>query len=383
VNSIPHRAGVKRKDMDNLLAAAAQFAHRSVTDITEFGNGNINKTFLVTTYSEKDSRFVLQRINTHVFPRADLVMMNMRVATEHFRQRLNLVHPCADRRWEVPYIIPAHNGNDYWRDSKGSFWRAIAFIESSQPLLTIKDSNHAGEVGYALGFFHTLLSDLSPDKLADTLPGFHVTPLYLRHYEEVIAKCPLPNSPEVKHCVRFIGERIALSHVLEDARQRGELFLRPIHGDPKVANILIDATTGHAIGVVDLDTVKPGLVHYDIGDCLRSSCNTRGEEIEEWEDACFDAILCRAVLEGYLSLAGGFLTPNDIFYVYDSLRMITFELGLRYFTDYLEGNVYFKVKRPDHNLLRALVQFRLAESIESQEKDIRDIIREVSCTAFR
>ena len=161
------------------------------------------------------------------------------------------------------------------------------------------------------------------------------------------------------------------------AKARDRLKLRPIHGDPKVNNVMIDTGTGHAIGIVDLDTVKPGLVHYDIGDCIRSCCNTAGEETENWEDVRFEPDLCRAILQGYFSMARDFLTEGDYEYLYDAIRLIAFELGLRFFTDYLEGNVYFKVRHSEHNLLRALVQFKLAESIESRAGSIRAIIEDM------
>jgi hypothetical protein len=139
---------------------------------------------------------------------------------------------------------------------------------------------------------------------------------------------------------------------------------------------MIDTTTGQAVSIVDLDTVKPGLVHYDIGDCLRSCCNLMGEETGQWERVHFDPDLCKAILQNYLSMARKFLTENDFDFIYDSIRLIAFELGLRFFADYLEGNIYFKVRRPEHNLARALVQFKLTESIESQETVIRNIILE-------
>jgi len=140
---------------------------------------------------------------------------------------------------------------------------------------------------------------------------------------------------------------------------------------------MIDTATGQAISIVDLDTVKPGLVHYDIGDCLRSCCNPLGEETERWEEVRFEPALCRAILRGYLSLARDFLTANDYEYLYEAIRLIAFELALRFFTDYLEGNVYFKVRHREHNLARALVQFKLTESIESQEATIRAMIQEL------
>jgi Ser/Thr protein kinase RdoA (MazF antagonist) len=165
--------------------------------------------------------------------------------------------------------------------------------------------------------------------------------------------------------------------VLEKAKAQGRLGLRPIHGDPKVNNVMMDTDTGQAISIVDLDTVKPGLVHYDIGDCLRSGCNPLGEETEKWEAVLFDPDLCQAILQGYLSLARDFLTDNDYEYLYDAIRLIAFELGLRFFTDYLEGSVYFKANHQEHNLARALVQFKLTESIESQATAIHAIIQEI------
>jgi len=366
------------KTLDDLFAVAEQFKPQGeVIDIREFGNGNINKTFLVTLDAEGEKHFILQCINTHVFRQPELVIHNMRICTEHMSQRLQRVPLGADRRWEVPSVLLAQDSRDFYLDSDGSFWRAISFIEGSQSFDTIKDTDFAREVGYALGIFHTLLSDLPPDRLSDTLKGFHITPRYLRHYEQVQVKYNAGKSQEVNYCLQFISERNAWAHVLENARAQGRLLLRPIHGDPKVNNIMIDTAIGQAISIVDLDTVKPGLVHYDIGDCLRSGCNTLGEETGQWEKVHFDPDLCRAILQSYLSMAKEFLTENDFFYIFDSIRLIAFELGLRFFTDYLEGNVYFKVRHPEHNLARALVQFKLTESIESQERAIRSIIRQI------
>lgn len=363
--------------MDNLFAVAEQFKPQGrVIDIREFGNGNINNTFLVTLDTKGEKHFILQRINTQVFRQPELVMLNMRICTEHIRRRLQLAPLGAGRRWEVPSVLSAHDGRDHWFDSDGSFWRAISFIDGSQSFDTIKGIEHASEVGYALGIFHTLLSDLPPDRLSDTLEGFHITPRYLRHYEEVLAKYNAGKSPEANYCLQFVSGRNAWAHVLENARAQGRLRLRPIHGDPKVNNIMIDTATGQAISIVDLDTVKPGLVHYDIGDCLRSGCNPMGEETGQWERVHFVPDLCKAILQGYFSMAREFLTENDFSYIYDSIRLIAFELGLRFFTDYLEGNVYFKVRHPEHNLARALVQFKLTESIESQKTAIRNVIRE-------
>ncbi len=363
--------------MDHALIAAQQFTPQGrVLEVREYGSGNVNDTFLVTPDSEGESRFILQRLNSRVFQRPELVMGNLRAVTEHVRARLEEAPVAPGRRWELPRARFTRNGRDHFVDPGGSFWRALSFIEAAQTFDAIRNTEHAKEVGYALGRFHKLLSDLPPARLADTLPGFHLTPVYLRRYDEVVAKNRGKKSPEADFCIRFVDGRRALAPVLEDAKAQGRLRLRPIHGDPKVNNVMMDASTGLAVGMVDLDTVKPGLVHYDIGDCLRSGANPRGEETQDWEAVRFDLELGRAILQGYLSQARDFLTEYDYAYLYDAIRVIAFELGLRFFTDYLEGNVYFKARRPDHNLARALVQFKLTESIESQEEAIRALIRE-------
>ena len=364
--------------MDNLVAVADQFKPQGeVVAIEEYGNGNVNDTFLVTLDSKEEKHFILQRINTQVFRRPELVMLNMRTFSEHVHNRLQHAPLNQGRRWEVVRVLLTDDGQDHWIDLEGSFWRGISFIDGSQSFATIEDIEHAKEVGFALGMFHNLLSDLPSEKLVDTLEGFHITPLYLHYFQEILAQNRPRKSPEVDYALHFIRERRGWAKVLENAKGQGRLGLRAIHGDPKIDNVMMDSATGQAISIVDLDTVKPGLVHYDIGDCLRSACNPLGEETEEWEMVRFDPELCQAILQGYLSLARDFLTENDYEHLYDAIRLIAFELGLRFFTDYLQGNVYFKANHQEHNLARALVQFKLTESIESQKKAILFIIREM------
>ena len=374
--------------MSHLEVAAAQFTPpgRQVLDLRAYGNGNVHDTFLVTVggvhpisslNDPAEPHFILQRLNTRVFPRPELVMGNLRTCTEHLRRRLARAPLSPGRRWETPRVLPAPDGRDYWIDPSGSCWRALSFIEAAQTFDTIRDLEHARQVGCGLGMFQKLLSDLPAASLADTLPGFHVTPEYLRHYDAVLAASPPHPSPEVAYGLRFVNRRRAFAPFLEEAKADGRLHPRPIHGDPKVNNVMLDTATGQAVAMIDLDTVKPGLVHYDIGDCLRSGGNPLGEETEGWEQVSFEPDLCRAILTGYLAMAGDFLADADYNYFFEAVRLIAFELGLRFFTDYLEGNVYFKARHPHHNLARALVQFRLTESIEAQETAIRAIIRDL------
>jgi hypothetical protein len=373
------------KSIDNIdnnpdyrTAAANLFKPRGkVLEIIKYGHGNVNDTFLVTVDSRVEKHFILQRINMRVFPRPELVMLNLRTISTHIRGK----HPDSiigsQRRWETPYVLPTPDGEDYWIDDSGSFWRALSFIERAESFDTILDMDHAEEVGYALGLFQRLVSDLPVNRLADTLEGFHITPLYLAHYDEVLARRGPIQSPEAARAFELVNRRRASARILEEAKANGKLHLLPIHGDPKVNNIMMDTNTRKTVGMIDLDTVKPGLIHYDIGDCLRSCCNPMGEETDRWEDVRFDLDICRAVLKGYLESASSFLSEDDYAYLFEAVRLIAFELGLRFFTDYLEGNIYFKSRYEEHNLARALVQFTLAESIESQESSIRAVIRDM------
>lgn len=364
--------------LDRLTNIAQKFAGSyPVLELKAFGSGNINDTFLVTIANDREPHFVLQRINTHVFQQPALVMQNMRIVTEHIRAKLPPPTETPARRWEVPRVLLTTDDRDCWVEPDDSYWRAISFLDGSESIDIIQDIEHGWEVGYAIGRFHYLISDLDPQQLADTLPGFHITPQYLEYYQQVLPTYHGEVDLEVDYCLKFVQARQEWAKVLEDAKDDGKLPLRPIHGDPKVNNVMICTTTQQAIGAIDLDTVKPGLIHYDIGDCLRSGCNPLGEETKAWQQVHFDPQMCRSILAGYLSQASSFLTEADYNYLFDGIRLIAFELGLRFFTDYLAGNVYFKVKYPTHNLDRALVQFKLTESIEAQELTIRSIVEEL------
>lgn len=364
--------------MDHLFAAAEQFNPPGrISDIQAYGNGNVHDTFLVSPDGQREQQFILQRINTRVFRQPQLVMQNIRTFTEYLRSRLEQNPLSPGRRWEVPHLLVTKEALDHWIDPEGSFWRAISFIDKARSFEIIQDTGHAREVGWALAMFHSLLCELPLEKLADTLEGFHITPGYLRHYDEVLAQSSPSRSPEMHYGLGFVEKRRSWAPVLEEAKAQGRLPLRPIHGDPKVNNFMIDTVSGQAIGLVDLDTVKPGLIHYDIGDCLRSGCNPLGEDTGDWEAVRFEPDYCRAILQGYLPIAGDFFLESDYDYLFEAIRLIAFELGLRFLTDFLEGSVYFKVDHEQQNLTRALVQFKLTESIESQAAAIRTIIREM------
>jgi len=343
------------------------------------GSGNINDTYLAifrTTFSE--FRFILQRLNRKVFTRPEDIMHNMKILTEHVHKRLEEEAGQADRIWQLPRVIPTREGEDFLVDDDGDYWRAISLIASARAFEEVRSPEHAHEAGVVLGQFQRLISDLCPEGLRDTLPGFHIMPGYLAQMDESLATAEgrdrLNGSSDAAACLAFVSKRRDWASVLEDARERGDLQVRPIHGDPKVANIMIDDETGKGTCIIDLDTVKPGLTHYDFGDCLRSCCNPGGEETRELSDVYFDTDLCDAIVRGYMAHAGEFLSDADRRYQFDAIRLLCFELGVRFFSDFIAGDVYFKTRYEGHNLQRALVQFRLCESIETREPAIRRIL---------
>jgi len=364
----------------SLQQIAGQFhPPERIAGIRALGTGNVNDTFLVSLAGEGDPEaFVMQRLNTTVFARPELVMGNLLTLGRHVQQRLAAAPPeLAGRRWEVPRVLAPRGEAGHWVEHEGQFWRSISYIGAATTTDVIRDQAHAREIGYGLGMFHHLISDLPAAELADTLEGFHVTPAYLNRYDSVLKAClvsgagragdpVLTADPRLARALEHVERRRAGVDVLEAACARGELQRRPIHGDPKINNVMIDEGSGQAVGLIDLDTVKPGLVHYDIGDCLRSCCNPAGEETSDLDAVRFDLDLCRAILEGYLSVGRAFLSEADLRYLPDCIRLIPFELGLRFLTDHLEGDIYFRTERPGHNLDRALVQFALTEAIETQ-----------------
>ncbi|MFK5923862.1 MAG: aminoglycoside phosphotransferase family protein [Verrucomicrobiota bacterium] len=357
------------------VAKKFQVPGRLVT-LKSITTGNVNDTYRVilrTTFSEE--QFILQRINKTVFTKPALVMSNMKRVTDHAHRRIESEADGADRIWQLPRVIPAKDDKDYVIDSEGEYWRALSLIASTTCYDRVDSIEHAIETGVVLGHFQRIISDFPVDQLEDTLPGFHITPLYLANYDAVLATSEaqerLASSGEARRLARFVEERRDFCSVLEDAVARGELKLRPIHGDPKITNIMIDNLSGKGTSIVDLDTVKPGLIHYDFGDAARSCCNPAGEETTDLSEVFIDMDFFDGLVKGYLRQADSFLSEADHNYLYDSVRLISFELGLRFFTDYLAGDVYFKTSYDGQNLNRARVQLKLCDSIESNEAPMK------------
>ncbi len=346
--------------MNDLCQQAFAFFHpkAKLASLTPLGDGRINSTWLLVTAEQE--KYVLQQLNPAVFPEPALVQENLCRVTEHLR-----ANGC--NSFEV---LRSPAGETAWQDDSGAWWRLLTYLEGTRVLASISSPAQAQEIGAALGSFHTLLAKLPPPQLADTLPGFHNTPGYLADYD---ALRPNACQPQAADCRDFIEERRADMRLLEESRQQGTITEQTIHGDPKVGNFLFSLDGQRVVSLIDLDTVKPGLLLHDLGDCLRSCCNHCGEDVQHPEEIFFDSNLFAAVLTGYLSQAAELLAGEDHRLLVASARLISLELGLRFYSDYLAGSRYFKADHPEQNLFRARVQFALVRSMENQYSNLMRI----------
>ena len=344
-----------------LHAIAEQFAQQqTILGIESLGNGLINDTFLVSTSGQS---FVLQRINQQVFPAPEQVMENLQQLSQHLAKQAS--------KLQFPAVLLTNAQQAFYRDNQQQVWRGLELISPAESREQLSNDDEAAQVGFALAHFHRLCSNLATEHLLDTLPGFHITPQYFQQYQAVINQpLSVENDPEFRFCRDFIASQADKLSILEDAKQRGELVERVIHGDPKLNNFLFQPNSQTIISLIDLDTVKPGLVHYDIGDCLRSCCHLT-------DSNQFDLARCQIILTSYLQEAGSFFSAADYDYLYAAIWLIPFELGLRFFNDYLQGNRYFKIQHPQHNLQRAKAQFELCADIERQEVLIKALIKQL------
>jgi len=351
--------------MNPTLQAVARHFVGNVEPISfrPLGNGLINDTYLLTA---GEQQLVLQRINQQVFTNPQQVVENLQQLGRHLAQKAP-----AEIKLQIPELIATRDGRTYQLDAEGRFWRALQWISPSESRESLQRDSEAEQIGFALGHFHRLCSDLNPLVLVDTLPGFHVTPGYHRQYLKLLTKpLTVELDNEFEFCRDFIAQRNQQLDILEAAKQRGELRETVIHGDPKLNNFLFRPRSDQVISLIDLDTVKPGLVHYDIGDCLRSSCRLAA-------DNRFDLARCRIILRSYLQQAGAFFSGNDYDYLYAAIWLIPLELGLRFFSDYLQGDRYFKTSQPKENLRRAMAQFALCADIERQRPALEQLINEL------
>ena len=337
--------------------------------IRELTAGNVNATYRLDYDAADRSRsLVLQRINTEAFRDPDALMENIRLVTEHIRAAL--VAAGTDPARRVLEFLPAADGGLLHREPDGSCWRCYRFVDGVTAYDRIESPALFREAGRGFGAFQTMLADFPADRLSETIPFFHDTP---RRYEAFRASV----AADAAGCVGALAEEIAFfdsragkMHGIVDRMASGELPLRVTHNDTKLNNVLIDNETHRALCVIDLDTVMPGSVLYDFGDAVRYGACTAAEDEPDTTRIGFDMELFRVFAEGFLSETAGRLTDAELTLLPLGAEVITCELAMRFLTDYIDGDRYFKIRYPEHNLVRARAQMKLLTEIEAHRDEM-------------
>ncbi len=354
-----------------LAAIAGRFSGEGqLAAVEPFGGGHINDSFLVTCQQKGGRiRFLLQRINDAVFPAPCHVMENIQRVTDLIAQRLTSPQ-FADADSRVPTLVRTHEGSSYHCDAAGSFWRCYEFIEGARASQAVEAPDQAARAGRAFGTFQSLLTDFPGPRLHETIPDFHNTLLRFDALERLTHADPHGRVAEARAEIDYAFTHHALAGTLLDLHRAGEIPERVVHNDAKIGNVLFDDTTGAALCVVDLDTVMPGLAVYDFGDMVRSMTCPAAEDETDLSRVEVQMPLFEALARGYLEAAAPFLAPMERANLVTAGKLITLEQGVRFLTDFLNSDKYYRTQRPNQNLDRCRTQFKLFESIIRHERQM-------------
>jgi len=336
--------------------------------------GHINDTYIITCrQGGTPIRYILQRVNHHVFQYPELVMHNVKVITEHLRKKIG-AEDKFDLTRRTMTLVPTRGGAPYYRDRDANYWRAYVFIERVTSTHVAMLPAQAGQVGRAFGLFQKRLADLSPEKVQETIPEFHNGMLRFEALENAVVADSAGRVAGAQAAIDFCRQQRGTVSLLLDALKRGELPLRITHNDTKIDNVLFDTESGQVVCIVDLDTVMPGLVHYDFGDMVRTLTSPASEDERDLTKVRMRLEYFEELAKGYLDEASEFLTQSERDHLAISGKVITLILGIRFLIDHLEGDNYFRVHREGQNLDRARVQFKLVESMIEQEEAMKSVI---------
>ena len=350
-------------------AVAQQFeVDGKLSAVTHYGTGHINDTYCAVFHQEgRPVRTILQRINTAIFKNPAALMENISRVTAHVAKKLE-AEPDSHRR--VLTLIPTRDGHAWHREEDGHCWRMYRFIEDAHTYDSVQSPQQAFQAAHAFGQFQSLLADLPAPRLQDTVPDFHNTPLRFAAFERAVAADAVNRAALAKSEIEFALARQSIAGVLLSAG----LPERVTHNDTKLNNVLFDDVTGEALCVIDLDTVMPGLSLYDFGDMVRTATSPAEEDELDLAKVSMQFPMFEALVRGYLSTAGGFLTKEEKQHLAFAGRLLAFEQGIRFLADHLAGDPYYKVHRPGHNLDRCRTQFKLLQSIEQQEEAMDQLV---------
>ncbi|MCD7776083.1 MAG: aminoglycoside phosphotransferase family protein [Firmicutes bacterium] len=336
-----------------------------------YGSGHINDTYRIVAGS---GEYILQRINTNVFKDPDALSANINAVTEWIYHKVILEGGDTER--ETLRMLPTTDGRLYYMDETGSCWRMRTFVKGTKSVDTVSDPNMFREIGRAFGTFQRQLSDFPVDTLYETIPHFHDTDMRFEALVSAVKSDPFGRAQSVKREAESLLSRESFAHTLLNLTKDGTLPLRVTHNDTKINNVLLDEDTNRAVCVIDLDTVMPGLSVNDFGDSIRSGANTGAEDEHDTSRVSCSLELYRAYAEGFLAGTNGELTNAEIENLHVGAMMMTYECALRFLTDYLLGDVYFKTSYEGQNLSRCRSQLALLTDMEKKSDQMLKIARD-------
>lgn len=330
--------------------------------------GHINDTYVVFTDANK---YILQKINHHIFKNVPQLINNILLATKHIANKIDL-NPNNELLREKLELIRSKDQNYFYQDAAGNYWRLYNYIEGTS-YDKIDNPFKAEQAGQAFGMFQYLLADLPAFQLHDTIPDFHNMKTRYNAFLATVDKNPSGRAEEVKQQISFVKSHIDEMLAMQELIDAGKIPMRITHNDAKINNVLFDKNDT-PVCIVDLDTVMPGSVLYDFGDAIRTAANTCAEDEADLSKVKMDIHIFESYIKGYLETTKSFLIPLEIENLALATKYITFIMGLRFLTDYIDGDKYYKVSFAKHNLQRTKVQFKLVESMDNQYSEMNYII---------
>ena len=347
-----------------------------LTEIRPLLRGHINDTYVLTAKKNKHiARYVLQRINHNVFKDPPSVMRNIVRVTGHILSRMQTIDPdLASRQLTV---IGTVDNTCFHKDAEGSFWRVYNFIENAVSYDTIESARLAYEAARMFGWFQRMLVDLPGPDLHESISDFHNTPKRFKAFQRVFKEDTCNRAKNAKPEIQFLFDNASICDVLLNLAEKGKIPVRITHNDTKVNNVMLDKKTNKGVCVIDLDTVMPGLSIYDFGDMIRTGTTSADEDERDLSKVAMDLPMFEMFVRGFAEQTSRFLTATEKEHLAFAAKLITFEQLIRFLSDYLAGDIYYKVQRQDHNLDRTRTQVKLVLSIIAQEEAMNRVVEKV------
>lgn len=352
----------------NLREILSKFNIKS--EIDPYGDGHINDTYRV-----KGQNYILQRINSNVFKKPYEVMENIDAVTEFLREKIAAAGGDPDR--ETLTLIKTVDGENLYKADEENYFRVYKFIEGAKTYNRVESPEQFYNAAKAFGKFQTMLADFPADKLHETIPQFHYTPNRVQQLRDAIANDAAGRAASVQKEIEFALARADEADTVIKAMEDGSVPLRVTHNDTKLNNVMLDEKTGEGVCVIDLDTVMPGSMLYDYGDALRFGASTAAEDETNLSKVWFDVNLFKQFSLGYLEEMKDVITEKEIELMPFAAKLLTYECGIRFLADYLNGDTYFKIHHEHHNLDRARTQLKLVADIENKTEEMKSIIEDL------